>query len=274
MEKRNHFHRFQQKRYSRGVYRNPYFNAQKKPTPTWFIRFGIGIILFVFLFGYLFSYPAFTIKRIEITGLESSSNELMNSAIRAYLNKSKMLFFHNTNTFLFSEREFKDALLSTFAFDQISVKRKKQIVSISVKERTLDIIWKSGSDIYLADMKGVITQKISEHEMKTLPIFLDKNTSSVSIGDHVLNENLIKHILEFQKTIQGFGMKTQEVQIDLKVGKWIGLLTMQGYLILFDPDQDVILQSNRLKSLVLETLKDQSKLQYIDLRFGDHVYYK
>jgi len=275
MQKRNHFQRLQQKRYSRGAYRNPYFQAKKLNYSVPIFGASAAGVLTIFLIVYFFSYPSFALTRVEITGLEPSSNQQMNDAIHAYLNQSHFFFFHNTNRFLFSEKNLKQSLSKNFAFDQLDIHVKKQTVFLSVKERTSDIIWKTSTDTYLADLEGVVTQKIDLNAThKSLPIFIDKNAQPVNIGDHLLDKDQIQHILAFEQKITSQGILINEVQIDTQIGKWIGLKTMQGYTILFNPADDPQIQSDRLKTLLQDTIKDTSKLQYIDLRFGDHVYYK
>jgi len=199
----------------------------------------------------------------------------MEEEIRQYLSQSHVFFFHNTNRFLFSKKKLQDFLGQTFAFDQLTISLKKQTLSLTVKERTSDIVWKTDKELYLADLKGIITKKIDALDEKTpLPIMIDRNGKSIAIGEQILSETQIKNILSFHQLLFAQGISFTETQIDLQVGKWIGVLTTQGYTILFDPDGDLNAQSDRLSVLLKDTLKDLSKLQYIDLRFGDHVYYK
>ncbi|OGL61776.1 hypothetical protein A3E97_01910 [Candidatus Uhrbacteria bacterium RIFCSPHIGHO2_12_FULL_47_12] len=275
MQKRNHFHRLQQKRYSRGAYRNPYFQAPKIQTKKYLYGLAAGIAALLGVMIYFYAYPAFSLKQVEIRGLEAASNTQIETQVRAYLNQSHLLFFHKTNKFLFSEKDLQTFLANSFAFDRLEIRVKKQTLSLNVKERTSDVIWKSGGEQYLADLKGVITQKIdSQANLRNLPVLTDRNNKPVKIGDSVLTEEQMKHILAFENILTSNGFGFREAQIDLQTGKWVGIVTLEGYLIMFDPDGDLQAQFNRLKTILDDTIKDTSKLQYIDLRFGDHVYYK
>lgn len=274
-KKRSHFHRLQQKRYLKGAYRNPYFQAQKKDSKKIIFSIVGGCILSLFLIIYLYSYPSFALQNVEIRGLEHSSQERMETEIRSYLNESHLIFFHNTNRFLFSKKKFQEHISKTFAFDHFTIHINKNIVLLTIKERTSDIIWKTNGESYVTDLKGVVTQKIeSQVTMRPLPIFSDRDNKAIAIGDRVLSENQINHILSFQKLLSAQGISIKETQIDLATGKWTGIVTTQGYTILFDPEGDLNMQADRLKTILRDTLKDTSHLKYIDLRFGDHVYYK
>ncbi|MCX6714866.1 MAG: cell division protein FtsQ/DivIB [Candidatus Uhrbacteria bacterium] len=275
MQKRNHFHRLQQKRYSRGAYRNPYFQAPKTSIVKYVYAFVGGVIAFFAIMIYFYAYPAFSITNVEIRGLDPLSNAEMETHVHEYLGQSHVLFFHNTNRFLFSEKKFREYISKTFAFDQLDLKLKKQTLQLIIKERTSDVIWKTGSETYLADLQGVITQKIdAQAPVRTLPILTDRDNKPVLIGDHVLSEDQIKHIIAFESILSAQGFGFREAQIDLQAGKWMGIVTLQGYVILFDPDADLQAQFDRLKAILHDTIKDTAQLQYIDLRFGDHVYYK
>ena len=275
MQKRNHFQRLQQKRYSRGTYRNPYFQAPKIQTKKYVYGLAAGIVTLLLVMIYFYAYPAFSLKQVEIRGLEAASNAQMETQVRAYLNQSHLLFFHKTNKFLFSEKDLRAFLTNSFAFDRLDIHVKKQSLSLQIKERTSDVIWKSGGEQYLADLKGVVTQKFdSQANSRDLPVFTDRNNKPVKIGDAVLTEEQVKNILAFENILRTNGFGFREAQIDLQTGKWVGIVTLQGYLIMFDPEGDLQAQFNRLKTILDDTIKDASKLQYIDLRFGDHVYYK
>ena len=108
----------------------------------------------------------------------------------------------------------------------------------------------------------------------SLPVFLDLKNGKASVGMQILAEQEIEHILQFQNLLRTQGIDFTETQIDKEVGKGMALVTKQGYKILFNPEDDLRLTSERLKTILKETIQDPSKLQYIDLRFGDHVYYK
>jgi hypothetical protein len=62
--------------------------------------------------------------------------------------------------------------------------------------------------------------------------------------------------------------------LDRRIGTWMKAVTENGYDILFDPSQDVQNQVTHLETVLREQISDPSVLQYIDVRFDDHVYYK
>lgn len=50
--------------------------------------------------------------------------------------------------------------------------------------------------------------------------------------------------------------------------------TEAGYAVLFDPALPIDSQADNLAVVLRERVPDPSRLQYVDVRFGDYVYYK
>lgn len=284
MQKRDHFRRLQKKQYSTGTYRNPYFKDKKdKPSKKLILVGAVSFFLFILLI-FLFSYRGLAIRHVSIIGLQPSAHQEFEKQTNAYFNRSHFLFFHNTNRFLFSDKQLQETLSTLFSFEEMHINVSRDTVVIELKERASQFIWKTNSDTYLVDFAGTLIQKVDLAQAPPaliqpsknipMPIFVDRNNTTVSVGEHILSSSEIQNIFTFVQQISNQGIFVKEVQIDQLAGKWRGVLTRQGYTILFDPSTDVTTQSNKLKTLLSNTLKDTSHLNYIDLRFGDHVYYK
>lgn len=70
------------------------------------------------------------------------------------------------------------------------------------------------------------------------------------------------------------GIEIQDVEIN-NLDSSIIINTRQGYQIYFNRDEDMIKQIDNLNTLLAKEIKgEQDRLEYIDLRFGDRVYYK
>ncbi len=284
MQKRDHFKRLQRKQYTTGVYRNPYFKDRKKLPVSKIIGGGVIFFIACVSFIFLYSYSGFALKDVSITGLNPNAQSEFQKQSNEYLQSSHLFFFHSTNRFLFSEKKLQETLSKSFSFDSIHIRVSHNTIFVDVKERASQFTWKTGSDTFLVDLSGTLMQKIESSQIppqlvqpskiQPLPVFIDRNNTVVNVGDHVLSSSEITNIFLFVHRLAEQSISTKEIQIDQLAGKWRGVLTNQGYTILFDPSTDVTTQAEKLKTLLQNTLKDTSHLQYIDLRFGDHVYYK
>ena len=271
---RNYPRRFQQKRYGQKQYKNPYFSHKRfLYYPYLWVSVGVAVCI-VILVCFAFSLPTFKISSVSVTGLDRTSKEDFESHIIGYLSQRRSVLFKNTNRFLFSKSALKFYLDSFYNFEQFDVSLKKNTLSITLKERASQLVWKTLDELYLVDFNGVVIRQTSQSDPATLPLFVDRNNVQVKVGGLILSTDEIKKTFEFHEGLKRLQIGFTETQVDRLAGKWIGILTVNGYTILFDATGDIDAQLRRLEILKKDTLKNDQKLQYIDLRFGDHVYYK
>ena len=288
--KRNHFHRLQRQRYDAGRFRNPYFRRTKPFRWTWAIVAASVVIAIIGLASYVLSAQTFAIRDVTIEGTQSINPSDLRAVADAYLSESRWVAFRTSNRFLFRAEDLKQALESRYAFESLDVTREDAVVHIRVKEKTSQLIWKTGETWFLVDLQGRVIRPISAeeqtaltspitldnppHPFSTLPACVDVNATIVHVGDAVLQADEIQGILGFQTMVRAQNILPTETHVDRLAGKWISLVTSGGYEILFDPLSDITVQAVRLETVLREEIPDTTGLAYIDLRFGDHVYFK
>ncbi len=294
MKKRNFLHRTQKKRYKAGKFKNPYFDKNsKKIFSLVFPIIGAftGLIILIVI---LFTHTNLNITNVEINGIKFIDKQIIKKEINSYLNNNYLFVFKKRNVFLFNKNELVKRLKSKFIFDELFIDLHKKQITIHLTERTSQLLWTTNDIIYVVDLNGVVVRELSAVELEILdteisdpsiitkdkrrldelPIFLDKNNLKINIGDSVLKETEIVSIIEFHKHLKNQGIEFTNTNIDRLAGKWIGVKTKDGYDILFDATADINNQAMNLKTILQEKIDDKSKLNYIDLRFGDHVYFK
>jgi len=299
----------QRKRYETRRFHNPYF--AHLPKRNWKAIFLLlaGALIAVAAIGWLFGSPRFAISSIVVTGNETIPSEQISARVSDELSRRRFLVFRSGNRFLFNEACLREALLSAYAFETLDIVRTCELmndggcaVQISVKEKTSQLLWRSEERVFLADLQGIVIRELTTQEMndwnakeepsqeplpdgtmtpvpapsplKRLPTFTDVNATPVSIGTNVLSSEEVAKIFMFHQRISELGITFATTKIDRLAGKWMAVQTVMGYDILFDAAGDVLTQAKNLEILLRDTVKDPSQLRYIDLRFGDHVYYK
>lgn len=292
MAKRNHFRSEQQKTYRTQRFRNPYF--QTKSIKAHWILFagGLFVVICCIGLGLLLTSERFMIRFVEVKGTKYFSEDLFKEQVLSYLFKPSLLVINHRNQFVFDPQELQSQLETVFQFESIVIQRDGQKVRISVKEKQSQIIWYTGSMRYLVDLEGVVIRELSPEEedlleappaiqieptiqlLRELPIYIDRNNTPVNVGDHVLTKNEIEQISRFSKKLGSIHLVQKSIQVDRLAGKWMGVRTNDEYDILFDATGDIDAQFVRLETLLKEKITDPSSLQYIDLRFGDHVYFQ
>jgi len=308
MRSRNEFRLLQKKRYDAKRFSNPYFQrAEKRDWKAIVIVTGIGLAA-VCLVAAIFASPFFAIQRVEVTGTETISPDEITGRAWGELGRRRLLFFRATNRFLYDEQRLRDSLGSAYAFEALDIVRSCDLkgggcgLVVAVKEKTSQLLWSSGDRLYLVDLHGTAIRELTPEEvaswkspgpppqdplpdgslpvavpidpLKKLPLFVDLNASAVDVGSTVLTETEVTSLLEFEKRLLAMNVLFSQVDVDRLAGKWMAVKTLAGFNILIDASGDIPAQILNLQVLMRDTIKDTKNLQYIDLRFGDHVYYK
>ncbi len=286
----NHFRRAQKRKYRTGTFRNPYFEPNKRK-PLIFV--GVGFVFLAIASGliYVTTHSKFDISQVNTTGVEHINKETFANAANGYFNDSTLFFFSPRNRFLFRSESLAELLSEKFTFEEIDVERVKDRVKISLVEKTSQLLWYTNDNVFVVDLEGALIQELNKDEitmlraeefeptkkhrlLRSLPKFRDRNDVVVEIGDTVMTPQEIENIFTFHEHLHAQQIPFYETQIDRLAGKWTGVLTQSGYDILFDATGDIEAQATNLDTLLANTQQAPEDLDYIDLRFGDHVYIK
>ena len=293
MAKRNLFHTIQRKRYHKRSFRNPYAKDTRPIRWKPLLIASVSIGLFVVGTWYVLTAPRFLLTSVDVQGTETIPPEDIRNLAERELNQPVLWFFSHRNRVLFSEDRLRDVLLSAYVFADLDMEVEKQTLTIRIQEKTSHLLWQSGDNLFLVGLDGVVIRALTAQEhlalegdapedpttdpvrqLRPLPKFIDVNTSDVAVGSPVFTQEEIDHIFRFQEHLVSQGIPFSSVKIDRLAGKWMSVATETGYDILFDPDADIDAQALHLATVLRERGDEAENLEYIDLRFGDHVYVK
>lgn len=288
----SYFQKVQRQRYASRSFRNPYFQEKKPSSVKFFVLLAAAFALISGGVGCLFALPQLAIERVVTEGTETIDPAVLTSAIQQYLGHSEFLVFRRSNRFLFDPNDLQAHLLSTFAFDMARAERLGDTITVHVRERHAQLIWKSGTSRYLVDPQGHVIRPLTDQEggrldaptapsddpslaiLRRLPVFADVNASPILGMPAVLTTEEITGAARFHQTLLDQALPFVETRVDRLAGKWMAVKTLAGYDILFDPTGDAAAQATRLQTVLRDSVKNPKALTYIDLRFGNHVYYK
>ena len=277
-------------------FKNPYFQQTSKHSKWPFAIAGISIGLVVALTSFFFTAPVFTINAVRVEGAETINPKDIRTITEDYLDSRSLLIFKKNNRFLFNEEDLTEKLAKNYSFSSLKIKREGQTLAIVLKEKVSSFLWLSNDASYLLDNAGSVIRAISAEEstdilnppllsgvtkdgnlmpesIKIL-VFKDLANNPVAIGQAVLSESEVKNIRSFFDAMQTSGVSIERFELNRAVGAWFKAVTRNGYDILLDPSSDVLKQADSVLLILREQKKDPSSLEYIDVRFGDHVYYK
>ncbi|MDD5291334.1 MAG: hypothetical protein PHZ04_04465 [Patescibacteria group bacterium] len=282
---------------------NPFFHRRRKKRISfsghWSGKKKLTALLILILAGGLiwliFSQAVFSINNITVTGaIRIPPGEIENLAWQQASEK-RFLFFPQKNILAFSKNGVKKKLEKSYSFEKLTIKKDPpHALIIDIQEKSYAFIWCEGERYYYADIDGYLINEVSplEIKQKKYPIIQNQgdgkiiNDSGAGLGRIDINENYINYIINLsnsfsaEKTGAGEaggnfeGLAIEKFIID-KDANTVKMVLAEGPTVYFNTDEDQEKQIRKLLTIKGETLKDDFKNKsYIDLRYGDRVYYR
>ena len=278
-------------------YSNPYFRKKRKkkkvkvaklPWRAKLILFEIFIVFIALVWFFCFS-GVFNLDYIDINGLEKISAKEIKNIVREQTECKRFLFGSQKNLILFNTIKLSRQLNENYAFEWVLFEKKlpNQLI-INLAEKKYVAIWHELGKYYYIDNEGNIIEEIDplEIKQKNYPLIDNQRSSSVQgrkIIDHVDDiQYIIKLFSEFKNNAYPFPVNKDESS-DFPIERFIldnevntvKMALTNGPIIYFNTDKEIGEQIVKLTILIREKLKDDFKSKsYIDLRYGDRIYYR
>ncbi len=223
----------------------------RKKNTIWKNRFfRLSILLFILtgtVFYCLVFFPFFHIKEKEITILDNEK-VLAQDLKDIIKQKTKSIFLADLSSI-------EQTLLEKFIYlEEINIKREwPDGLTARIKERIAIGLW-CGKECYLVDKEGMELGEIS----------LASTTLNLVIhSEQGAEKDKMTTILEIDKKI--------DIEEFIILADRLTAKTTEGWEIYFDLEENISQQLFNLEALLEEQI---SFNKYIDLRFGNRVYYK
>ncbi|MFA5029507.1 MAG: hypothetical protein WC518_02000 [Patescibacteria group bacterium] len=264
------------KDYYRQRFINPYFNKDKKNKYQGFnTRFYLKILVAVFLLYLIVYSDLFKIGEISISGTDMISQTEFRQMVEKEINTWRWHFWPQRNQLLLSKKRLAQKITSQYSLSKLEIKKGWRRLQINLEEKISYLMVFNRGKFYFTDAWGNVTREISPEEAQKywtrFPI-LNTDQERVDIGSQITSEKMVNFILalsgkikEMKLAISGYESRGQEE---------VSLVAKAGWRAYFDIDSDVAKSVENLELVLKEKIKDQKNLQYIDLRFGDKIYYK
>jgi len=236
------------------------------------------LAVFVFLI-YIFRLTSLNISEVEIIGNKVLDAEVIKVIVKKELTGNYLGFFPKTNVLLYPENNIKKELSNQFTrLKNITLFVKdRKILQISVSEREPKYLWcevEMGLEIekcHFIDEDGFIFDEAPYFSGEVYFKFY---------GATNLFEKSFEKLISFKMILENMGLKPVVLFVQENRDVKIFLSTSRGPEIIFKIDSDLEKVAENLgAALTTEPLQSNfknkySSLLYIDLRFGNKVYYK
>lgn len=295
-KRRDFFRKVQAEPYQARRFKNPFFQSESRRSRWPFIAIGTVVGLAIALISFFFTAPIFAITSVRVEGAETVNPGEIRKIAETHLDSRVFFIFKRANRFLFNNDQLKEKLEEKYFFSSLEIKREGQGLAIVLEEKISSFLWLTADASYSLDQAGRVIRAVSSEEAKAIVdppplfgptrdgtpmsepteilVFHDLAARPVVVGEAVLFETETENTRLFFETMRSAGLIITSFEFNRAVGAWFRAATDGGFDILFDPNSDVSKQADRVLTLLKDQIKDTTVLEYIDVRFGDRVYYK
>ncbi|MBI4812615.1 hypothetical protein HY798_04255 [Candidatus Falkowbacteria bacterium] len=268
-------------------YSNPFFQGRRirrislSPALSWRVRFIVlaALLLIAALLWFIFFSNFFNIKTVEIEGVKRISPADAENLVWQQTGERRFMIGSQKNIILFDAAELTSLLKGNYGFKNLAVKKKLPgSIFIKLEESEYAAIWHENDKYYYVDNEGTIITEVNPLDIDAKNYILidwegGSKISNGKIGDEQARiAYIIKLAEEFKNNKRG--MEIERFSLDNN-GNSVKMAVKGGPVIYFNARDDMNKQVAKLFVLSDEKLKDDFyKKAYIDLRYGDKVYYK
>ncbi len=257
-------------------------------------------LIFIILISFVFSLSALSkcdflsINKVEITGNDIVAKEDLREIIDKNLEGNYFWLFSKNNILISPRHIIKTKITGDFPrIREVNLNLDlPRTLNINITERNPYILWCSGvattTECYFADEEGYIFERASGFsentffkyyidlsELKPGDGFIPRKPNS-PVRQVILGGEEFKEVADFVKFIEGLNLEPYKFVAEKEKNEiYFGSGKSK---IIFDKNQDVKEVMNNLQSVLnmedFEDIENFKKLEYIDLRFGNKVFYK
>jgi len=275
------------KDYQQKSLNNPFFRRRKQNHKSghkfkrlYFFGFIFLLLICLSLFYLFFISNNFLIQKIEVNGLTRSSDEKLVEMAWAQSEESKLIFLKQINLFCFDANKLQDNLNNNFSFAHLSVKKKwPHTVTINVEERSLAFIWKDSDQAVFSDSEGCLVSEISPNldDFKKYPVLSPVIKDEYITKNNCLNfdQDYLSSLLNLDSKIRLYDkLLVRDYTLESEFNTITANLEL-GPKVYFNVKNELDKQVKKLAVIEHEKPEAEFKvLEYIDLRYGDRVYFK
>lgn len=250
----------------------------------WIAISAIATVLIVGGGIYVLRLPYFQIKQIQFSGLAVIDESELRSEIINLLAGNYLAVVPKRNILLIRPGVLESSLQKKFPrVKKISIQRVlPDTLRTSIEERTLWAILcndlsgeqQAPSCVYL-DSSGFAMEH-SPQSTGSLITKVKTNISEINPGTQVFDPRLAEEMVTLAQGLKkSIGGEPTSYEFSVKLPEEIRVVMPEGFKIYFKRDDDFPHAFSVLKTVLEQEIKEKkSNLAYIDLRFGNKVFYK
>ncbi|SRR6056297_1627697 len=266
-----------QKDFKNSDYKNPRLlkdKERRKKRITKCILFMAISLLFFAIYG-LFMSNYFSINEVQVNGLEKIKPGNVNKIIDQYRQDKFFLIFKRNNYWLFDKNDLKEKIFQYYYFEDFNIKKHwPNKVVIDLTEKDCAITWVSSNICHHLDRTGTVIEYCNQADGSIQ--INDLTGTPMKIGEKAVSTEELRRILELFNGVENITKNKLKISNVTKKNKNLTFFTGQGMELKFNLNLTVAEQVARLHTILKQeqVKKYLNDLSYIDLRFGEKVYFQ
>lgn len=231
--------------------------------------------LFVWL---VFFTPIFTVQAISIVDARPHIIEKAQDVVEPRVAATPLgrnIFFIDTKSIADElEREIPEIRTAHVT------RRLPGTVKVVVQGKKPALLFLSGAQYYFIDEQGIAYERARLDTLpgEVLPVVKnDDQSATVTLGIAVVNTNFVEFVLALERELpKRINTEVVEIRIPSLAAREVRFLLQNNWEIRFDSTRMPERQLEILQQLLSGTItpEEQQRLEYIDLRIPDRVYYR
>jgi cell division septal protein FtsQ len=270
--------------YSSKKLENPFFSKKKKFSHFGGLKMKIAIFICFAVFSglgwFVFASSYWKIEEISFNGLDKMSNGDISNLVNEQMSGRFWLVVPKNNLLFFNDKKFLSEAAKRYRFQEIKIKKQwPDKIIVDVREKVLACFWNEGDKYYLIDSDGYVLSEASleDFDNGSHPLISNESVERIKDGHIQADSGYISfagRLLGELTQIAGQDVVVSRFIVDNDVDT-IKVLTQEGVKIIFSTKEDIGQQIRKFLVVKREKLKDDFKnKKYIDLRFGDKIYFQ
>ncbi|MFZ3020356.1 MAG: hypothetical protein WA051_02490 [Minisyncoccia bacterium] len=226
--------------------------------------------------------PLLEIRTVNVEGTKTIESSAIVDFVNAKLSETYLKVFPRDTYITAGKGRLKEGLLNEYpAILDIKLSfHTPHILLIEITEREPSVLWCAGSDnknCYFADSQGFIYERAPEFSSPVYVVFRNGIKNENPMKQSISGKTVFERINVLEKNFSVLGLKVKE--ISFQPNEVVNFYLNHGALYISLRGDDKLTFDN-LSSLLLNPKTDLRdgvggiKNSYIDLRFGNKIFYK
>jgi cell division septal protein FtsQ len=240
------------------------------------------ILFFLFMGGvvyFLVYSPVFKVEQIIIRGINEVDNlNAVQLAIKKYTAGYKLWVWPKNNILFLSEENLGRFLTDNVSVDDLKIKKRLfKTMEIEGQDRLPVFLWQEGEQKYYINKAGLVMAAVEANNIKyNLPLISRSTTTVVIVGEKMIDEGDVSFIRtaldKIDKGLKEFKIIKTEVE-DYK-NREVSFYTDEGWRLIVDTEGELDKTLWDLAAFLKQETVDTKKLEYIDIRIPNKIFYK